>query len=189
MKYEIVTLLTPKIRFLMLMLCSISWSPLSLESGRKGRVYFCHSSWTHTPEQLGIFMWNLKHANKTSLETFWRTQVWNLKYLCLTIALIFFFFFNFLLLFLRSTSCVWNKISIKYVINICIKTKHILLELKVPWVPFLKLQPCWYQCSIQQFFGGAGFSTSIARRKTVVQPGSLGQRCKPSPVGSRGETL
>ena len=47
---------------------------------------------------------------------------------------------------------------------------------------------CW-QCFIQQFFGGAGFSTSVARRKTVVQLGSLGQRCKPSPVGSRGETL
>ena len=47
----------------------------------------------------------------------------------------------------------------------------------------------YIQCRIQQFFGGAGFSTSVARRKTVVQPGSMGRRCKPSPVGSRGETL
>ena len=38
-------------------------------------------------------------------------------------------------------------------------------------------------------FGGASFSTSVARRKTVVQLGSLGWCCKPSPVGSRGETL
>ena len=45
------------------------------------------------------------------------------------------------------------------------------------------------QCHIQQFFGGASFSTSVARRKTVVQLGSLGWCCKPSPVGSKGETL
>ena len=46
------------------------------------------------------------------------------------------------------------------------------------------------QCRIQQFFwGGAGFLTSAARRKTVVQLGSLGGgrrgHCKPVPVGSR----
>ena len=45
------------------------------------------------------------------------------------------------------------------------------------------------QCCIQQFLGGAGFSTSIAKRKTVVQPGSLGQCSKLSSVGSRGKTL
>ena len=28
---------------------------------------------------------------------------------------------------------------------------------------------------------------SVARRKTVVQPGSLGRHCKPSPVRSRGQ--
>ena len=39
------------------------------------------------------------------------------------------------------------------------------------------------------FFGGAGFLTSIARRKTVVQPGSLGWCCKPSTVGAKGKTL
>ena len=44
-----------------------------------------------------------------------------------------------------------------------------------------------HQCRIQQFFRGATFSTGVARRKTVVQLGSLGQHCKPSPVGSRGE--
>ena len=41
-------------------------------------------------------------------------------------------------------------------------------------------------CPIQQFFGDAGFSTSVVRRRTVVQPGSLGGSCKPSPAGSRG---
>ena len=49
------------------------------------------------------------------------------------------------------------------------------------------LQSC--QCCIQQFLGGAGFLKSVAKRKTVVQPESLGQCCKPSPVGSRGKTL
>ena len=47
----------------------------------------------------------------------------------------------------------------------------------------------YFQCLTLQFFGGASFSTSIARRKTIVQLGSLRQRCKPSPLGSRGETL
>ena len=42
---------------------------------------------------------------------------------------------------------------------------------------------------IHQFFGGAGFSTTVAKRKTVVQLGSLGRCCKPSPVKSKGETL
>ena len=37
--------------------------------------------------------------------------------------------------------------------------------------------------------GGAGFSMSIATRKTVVQMGSLGCHWKLSPVGARGETL
>ena len=30
------------------------------------------------------------------------------------------------------------------------------------------------QCRIQQFFWGAGFSTSVARGKTVLQLGNLG---------------
>ena len=46
-----------------------------------------------------------------------------------------------------------------------------------------------YECCIQQFLGGVGFSTSIARRKTFMQPGSLRWCCKPSPVRSRGDTL
>ena len=45
------------------------------------------------------------------------------------------------------------------------------------------------QCRIQQLFGGANFSTSVARRKTAVLLGSPGQHCKLSPVKSRGETL
>ena len=84
MKYEIVTLLTPKIRFPMLMLCPMSLIPLPLESGGEGGVYFCHSPWKHTPERLGTFAWTLNDASKISLETFWHNQVWNLKYLSLT---------------------------------------------------------------------------------------------------------
>ena len=78
------------------MLCPISFSPLSLESAGERRAYFCHSLWTHTQEQFGIFAWNLNHADKTSLETFYYTQVSNLKYLFLIIVLVI---FNFLLLF------------------------------------------------------------------------------------------
>ena len=37
--------------------------------------------------------------------------------------------------------------------------------------------------------GGVGFSTSVARRKTIVQLGSLGGHCKLSSVGSRGKAL
>ena len=35
------------------------------------------------------------------------------------------------------------------------------------------------QCRIQQFFGGAGFSTSVARRKAVALLGSLGSAVNP----------
>ena len=38
-------------------------------------------------------------------------------------------------------------------------------------------------------FWGAGFLMSVVGRKTAVQLGNLGQYCKPSPVGSRGESL
>ena len=86
-RHETVILLTPKIRFPMLILCPMSLSPSSLESGGEKGVY--HSPWTHTAERLGIFVWNLNHANKNSLETFWHTQVWSLKYLFLTIILLF----------------------------------------------------------------------------------------------------
>ena len=47
-------------------------------------------------------------------------------------------------------------------------------------------------CAVSSiFWGGAGFWTSLAKRKTVVQLGSLGRggvAWKPSLVGSRGET-
>ena len=43
MKYETITLLTPNIRFSMLMLCLMSLSPLSLENGEETGVYFCHT--------------------------------------------------------------------------------------------------------------------------------------------------
>ena len=75
MKYETVTLLTPKIRFPMLILCPMFFSPSSLDRRGEGGVHFCHSSLTHTPEQLGIFARNLKHAHKTSLLTFCHTQI------------------------------------------------------------------------------------------------------------------
>ena len=57
-------------------------------------------------------------CKKTSLETFWHDQVWNLKYRDLTIVLFFFLLFAvvFASLFLYS-------------INYVIKTKNILLEL------------------------------------------------------------
>ena len=38
-------------------------------------------------------------------------------------------------------------------------------------------------CPIQQFFEDAGFSTSVVRRKTVVQPGSLGEVVSPPQRG------
>ena len=75
MKYETVTLLTPITRFLMLMLCQMYYIPSSLKSEGEGRVYFYHCLWTHTPEQVGIFSWNLSHADKIVFETFWHTQL------------------------------------------------------------------------------------------------------------------
>ena len=47
-----------------------------------------------------------------------------------------------------------------------------------------------YQCRIQKLFWEAGFLTSVARRKTVLQLGGLGGGgcCKPSPVWSRGQS-
>ena len=71
MKYETVTLLTPKIRFPMFMLFPMSFSPSSLVRERKKkRVYFCHSPPRHAPEWVGIFARNMNHADKTSIETF-----------------------------------------------------------------------------------------------------------------------
>ena len=103
-------------RFLILMLCPMSFTPSSLGSGgdredvmlyvlypfvfreRRGwRGYFCHISWTYTPERLESFVWNLNHANKTLSETL-KFEIWNL-----------------------------------YSINYVIKTKYILLELKASW--------------------------------------------------------
>ena len=74
---------------------------------------------------------------------------------------------------------IWNKSKWRELLARCVSS-----------TPFVKIHIFFCQLSrIQQFFGGAGFSTSVARRKTVVQPGSLGRCCKSSPVGSRGETL
>ena len=53
----------------------MSFGPSFLESVGEGRVYFSHSPWTHTPERVEIFVLNLNHADKTSLEKFWHTQV------------------------------------------------------------------------------------------------------------------
>ena len=57
------------------MLCPMPFGPLPLENRRKGRVYFCHSPWKHTPEWVGIFARNFIHADKNSLQTFWHTKV------------------------------------------------------------------------------------------------------------------
>ena len=88
-KYETVALLTTKIRFPMLMLCPMFFNPLSLDSGAS----IFSSLSLDTPERDRIFTWNLNHADKTSLETFWLTQIGNLKYLTLTIALVSFLTF------------------------------------------------------------------------------------------------
>ena len=40
-------------------------------------VYFCRLPWTQTLEWFKIFVWNLDAVNKTFLETFWHTQIWN----------------------------------------------------------------------------------------------------------------
>ena len=69
MKYETVTLLTPKIRFLMLMLCPVSLSLLSLKYRGKGGVYFCYSLLTHTPGWLGIFAWKQTTSAHSSLKS------------------------------------------------------------------------------------------------------------------------
>ena len=54
--YETVTLLTLKIRILMLMLCPpMLFSHSTLESGGEEPVYFYQSPWTHTPKRFGIF--------------------------------------------------------------------------------------------------------------------------------------
>ena len=47
----------------------------------------------------------------------------------------------------------------------------------------LNLEFRGYQCRNQQFFWGAGFSTSVARRKTVVQLGGLGSAVSPPQWG------
>ena len=44
------------------MICPMPLISSPLESGGE-RGYFCHSPWKHTPEQLGVFPWNLNHAN------------------------------------------------------------------------------------------------------------------------------
>ena len=87
---------------------------------REWRGYFCHCTWKYTPEWLGNFARSFNHAEITSLETFWHTQVWNLKYLSLIIVLFFFFTF---------TAAIFDNFF-PYSINYVIKTKYILLKLK-----------------------------------------------------------
>ena len=45
----------------------------------------------------------------------------------------------------------------------------------------------WNQCCIQQFLGGAGFSTRLAKIKFCAAGGSEGECFKPSPVGYSDE--
>ena len=113
-KYETVTLLTPKIRFPMLMICPMSLSRSSLESaGKEGG----HSPWKRTQERIGIFAWNLNHDFIRNILAHSSLKSENIPR----------FFFYFLLFAVIYDSYV-------------IKTKYILLELKHndPWVPFLK---------------------------------------------------
>ena len=66
------------------MLFPMSFSPSSLESERKKRMYFCHSPSTHTPEWVEIFARNMNHAEKTSIETFWETTLkFKIRNMCL----------------------------------------------------------------------------------------------------------
>ena len=103
--------MTPKIRFPMLMICPMSLSRLSLESGERGGG---HSPWKHTPEQLQIFAWNLNHD-----------FIWNiLAHSSLKSENISCFFLLFAVIFDN-----FSPYSISYVI----KTKYILLKLKAPW--------------------------------------------------------
>ena len=117
MKHETVTLLTPNIRFPVLMLCPMSFSPSSLEREGEGEVHFCHL------ERLAIFFCNLNHSNKTSWEKLSHTQVWNLKYLSLTIVLFLFFLFFLLFAVIFANFFPYSK-------NYIIKMKYVLLELK-----------------------------------------------------------
>ena len=73
------TLLTFKNRFPCVLvsiprltLCPVFLSPSSLKDN-------CPSPWTQASECLWIFYWNLDLVSKTSLETYWPTQIWNLK--------------------------------------------------------------------------------------------------------------
>ena len=58
----------------MLIRFPVSFTPLSLESGGKGGVNFCHSH-CQSPERLEIIALNLNHVKETSSETFWHTQI------------------------------------------------------------------------------------------------------------------
>ena len=68
-----------------------------------------------------IFCLKREPCQQNFFGTLWHTQVWNLKYISLTIVL---FFFNFLLLILQF---------FLYSTDYLIKRKYILLELKLPW--------------------------------------------------------
>ena len=45
--------------------------------------FFLPPHWTQSSKRLGSFAWFLDAVNRTSLETFWHTQVLNIKYLWL----------------------------------------------------------------------------------------------------------
>ena len=106
----------------------MSLIPSYLESRVEGSGGIFVTLWMQTPERLDIFFWNLNHANKTSLESFWDTQVWNLRKSDFDNCLVFFYF---LLLFFAN--------FFPYFINYVIKTKYILLGSKAPWSMSAKL--------------------------------------------------
>ena len=48
----------------------------------RGRVYFCPSLWTNSPERLGIYVWNLGPFNKTFSETFLHILQFEIRSIC-----------------------------------------------------------------------------------------------------------
>ena len=101
------------------MLCPMSFSPSPLENVARGAGTFSSLSLSNL-ERFGIFAWNLSHADKTPLETFWYTQFWSET-----------FVFDYCLGFFLLLAVIFANFFL-YSINQVIKTKYIILELKVP---------------------------------------------------------
>ena len=83
---------------------------------------------------------------------------------------------------LRSKVCIiWNvcfELDIWRSSWSALSSQPLILQNFLKWISLEKIYWLfilhWLQCRIHQFFGGPGFSMSVARRKTVVQLGSWG---------------